>query len=99
MEKTLELGPNYTLANFILGQSYVQCAKFEQALAALKIAASLSGRLPSVVSSLGFAYALAGDKVQALEILNELHAQMGQIRIGLRDCVDAYGPRSKRSGI
>lgn len=76
MEKTLELDPNYTLANFILGQSYVQCAKFEQALAALKIAAALSGRLPSVVSSLGFAYALAGDKVQALDILNELHAQM-----------------------
>jgi serine/threonine protein kinase/Tfp pilus assembly protein PilF len=72
LEATLELDPNYILAHFVLGQAYTQRGRLAEGIAQLRRAAELSGRLPPVLSSLGYSYALAGETDQAHAILKEL---------------------------
>ncbi len=71
-KKTLELAPNYGWAHAVLGRTYIRESKHQEAVTEFRIAATLSrGYLPE----LGNAYALAGEKDRALEILEELIAQ------------------------
>jgi Tfp pilus assembly protein PilF len=72
LEATLELDPNYILAHFVLGQAYTQRGRLPEGITQLRRAAELSGRLPPVLSSLGYTYALAGETAQAHAILKEL---------------------------
>jgi eukaryotic-like serine/threonine-protein kinase len=72
LEATLELDPNYILAHFVLGQAYTQRGRLAEGIAQLRRAADLSGRLPPVLSSLGYSYALAGETDQANATLKEL---------------------------
>jgi serine/threonine protein kinase/Flp pilus assembly protein TadD len=74
LEATLELDPNYILAHFVLGQAYTQRGRLADGTAQLRRAAELSGRLPPVLSSLGYSYAVAGETEQAHAILQELIA-------------------------
>lgn len=72
LQATLELDPNYILAHFVLGQSYTQRGRFAEGVLELQTAADLSGRLPPILSSLGYTYAMAGEIDQATHILLEL---------------------------
>jgi eukaryotic-like serine/threonine-protein kinase len=72
LQATLELDPDFILAHFVLGQAYTQQGKYTEAIAELQTAASLSARLPPILSALGYAYALAGEIDQAQQILVEL---------------------------
>jgi TolB-like protein/Flp pilus assembly protein TadD len=76
LRRTLELDANYPLAHFILGQSYLQSSKYAEAITELKAASSLSGRLPPVLSSLGYAFGVSGESGRANEVLNELNSRM-----------------------
>jgi tetratricopeptide (TPR) repeat protein len=84
LEATLELDPNYILAHFVLGQAYTQRGRLAEGIAQLRRAAELSGRLPPVLSSLGYSYALAGETDQAHAILKEL------IETSVKKYVSAY---------
>jgi Flp pilus assembly protein TadD len=56
----------------VLGQAYTQRGRLPEGITQLRRAAELSGRLPPVLSSLGYTYALAGETAQAHAILKEL---------------------------
>ena len=71
-KKTLELAPNYGWTHAVLGRIYIRISDYDKAVAEFSVAANLSkGYLPE----LGNAYALAGEKNRALDILNELITQ------------------------
>jgi len=72
LHATLELDPDYILARYVLGQAYTQRGQYTEAIAELQVAASLSARLPPILSALGYACALAGEVDQARQILAEL---------------------------
>jgi len=69
--KTIDLDPGFGTAHSNLGLVYEQTSRYEEAIAEF-----LQGRelldLPMVVANLGHAYAVAGKRDQALEVLEEL---------------------------
>jgi serine/threonine protein kinase/tetratricopeptide (TPR) repeat protein len=72
LHATLELDPHYILAHYVLGQAFTQRGQYTEAIAELQMAASLSARLPPILSALGYAYGLAGEVDKAKQILAEL---------------------------
>ncbi|MBM3749354.1 MAG: tetratricopeptide repeat protein, partial [Acidobacteria bacterium] len=70
--KVLEDHPDYLWANWVLGVAYTVESRYQEAVATLERACSLSGRNPAVVGCLGWAYVLAGESAKALGLLAEL---------------------------
>jgi len=73
-DRILEIEPNYAQAYLYRGLSYVQKAKWKEALADLETAKRLDDSPPSA-AMLGEAYALAGDKTRARQILSEMQVR------------------------
>ena len=74
-QKTLEINPNYGWAHAVLGRIYLVISMYDKAITEFHIATTMSrGYLPE----LGNAYALAGEKEMALEVLEELITQSRQ---------------------
>jgi Flp pilus assembly protein TadD len=71
-QKTLEMDPNFAQAHFHLALAYEQKARYEAAIASLKKAITLSPNDPRFVSALGHAYAVSGQRGEAMKILNQL---------------------------
>jgi serine/threonine protein kinase/tetratricopeptide (TPR) repeat protein len=81
---TLQSDPDFWVARHYLALAYVQKGMYDEAIKELRslIKAPPSGPVPDEViateteasASLGFAYAMAGKKVEAHEILNKLQA-------------------------
>ena len=74
LSKTIELDPRYILPHFVAGQCYAQLGRLSEPVSELQLAASLSGRLPSVLSALAYTCGLMGDSREASKLLDELHA-------------------------
>ena len=72
--KTLELDPNYVSAHWGLGASYTQQHLYEDAIAELKKAVTLSEGSPVLMGQLGFAYGLKGTSEETTKTLSELTA-------------------------
>ena len=71
--KVLELDSNYVFAHAFLGQAYLQNLRPEQAITAFRKAMALSGNSqPGIIAGLGYAYALLGQKDEAMQMLNKL---------------------------
>jgi serine/threonine-protein kinase len=70
--KTLEMDSNFAQAHFHLGIAFVQMARYEEGIAALKKANTLSTGNPHFVSALGHAYAVSGQRDEAMKILDRL---------------------------
>jgi len=71
--KALEIDPNYFLVRYWLGLTYVAQKKYPEAIRELQTAVDLCRRGVSwVVGALGHAYALAGNREEALRLLEEL---------------------------
>jgi TolB-like protein/DNA-binding winged helix-turn-helix (wHTH) protein len=73
-DRILEIEPNYAPAYLYRGLSYVQKGKWKEALADLENAKRLDDS-PLSAAMLGEAYALAGDKVRARQILGEMQVR------------------------
>ncbi len=71
--KTLQLDPNYTMAYMVMGSAYADMGMFYEAIEMHKKGISIS---PDYESSLGVAYAQAGQKDKALEIAANLEKNM-----------------------
>jgi DNA-binding winged helix-turn-helix (wHTH) protein/Tfp pilus assembly protein PilF len=71
LEKTLERHPGFFLARVTLGLAYVQRGEFAQAIKEFENA-SLVEKTPLLLAFLGHAYAMAGQREEALKILEEL---------------------------
>lgn len=71
-EKTLELEPLFGPAHAFLGWSYAQKGNYEGAIAEWQQAVKLLGGVPAAVASLAQVHALAGQRTEALKIVQEL---------------------------
>jgi tetratricopeptide (TPR) repeat protein len=70
--QALELDPNYVIAMWRRGGAYVMQSRFQEAVEEYERAAVLARRSTPAVSYLGAAYARAGRRVEAQQVLNEL---------------------------
>jgi TolB-like protein/Flp pilus assembly protein TadD len=88
--KTLEMDPNFALGRYRLGQTYVLSGTYSEAVAELKKAVALSGS-PRAMAELGLAYALGGNRSEALELLGQLKEQSKQRHISPFNLAVIYG--------
>jgi cytochrome c-type biogenesis protein CcmH/NrfG len=72
LKATLEADPEFALAYFFLGQTYLRMERIDDALAALGNASRLVPGSAEFRAALGHAYALAGEADRARQILYEL---------------------------
>jgi serine/threonine-protein kinase len=70
--KALDLDPNFGFAHWHLGMNYQQLGRTEDAIIELKLAALLAGGGATFVAHLGHAYARAGQRELAQQVLAEL---------------------------
>ncbi|MBA3634475.1 MAG: tetratricopeptide repeat protein [Acidobacteria bacterium] len=72
-KRMLEIDPNVPLTHDLLGIAYLKQQRYEEATAEFDKAVELSKRASSrFLSSLGYSYAVAGRRAEALAILKEL---------------------------
>jgi tetratricopeptide (TPR) repeat protein len=73
LRKTLELSPDFYHAHYLLGLSYEQLGRYDQAIAEFRRARALGGSHGALAAgALGHAYAVTGRRREALQVLNEL---------------------------
>jgi tetratricopeptide (TPR) repeat protein len=72
LRKVVALDENFGMAHYFLGQVYVEKQMFTEAIAELKLAATLAGYSSESVAALGVAYAGAGKKEETERRLKEL---------------------------
>jgi Flp pilus assembly protein TadD len=75
LTRTLELEPNFVRALALLGWTFEQLGRFEEAIAKFEQATALSGSRTLIVAGLGHAHAVSGNREAALEILEALTEQ------------------------
>jgi tetratricopeptide (TPR) repeat protein len=80
--KTLQLDPDYTMAYMVMGSAYAETGMHFEAIEMHKKGVSIS---PEFISNLGVAYALAGQRNEAIKIASELEKDMSE------NWWDAYG--------
>ncbi|UCC11818.1 MAG: protein kinase [candidate division WOR-3 bacterium] len=73
--KALEMDPNLVKTHSTLGQTYILESKYDKGLAEHEKAVNLSKRHPWNLAGLGWAYARAGRKKEALELITELESR------------------------
>jgi len=82
--KLIELDPAFPLAHESLGLAHLKQEHYNEAITEFQKAVELSGRGSEYLSDLGYSYALAGRRAEALQILKELeekharHESVGQ---------------------
>ena len=74
LRNTLEMDPSYELPHLILGQAYEEQGSFDLAIPELRKAVDLSHGTPLMLSALAHAYARAGKRTEAQQLLTELEA-------------------------
>src|SRR6201988_1124964 len=84
-KKTLELDASFPLTHQRLGLPYVQKMKYSHAINEFQLAVNSSNRAPQPLISLGHAYAVSGNKVEAQKLLEELG------RLSQQRYVSSYG--------
>jgi tetratricopeptide (TPR) repeat protein len=70
--RALELDPNFFWSYLWIGQARVQQGRYAEGIAGIKRAVTLSGDQTRVIATLGHAYAVAGRKGEAQQVLNQL---------------------------
>ena len=71
LHRVLEIGPNFSLAHFLLGIAYELKREFSKAVAEFHRTGELAGT-PILSGFLGYTYAMAGRKDEALKLLAQL---------------------------
>ncbi len=70
--KIIELDPNYPGGHQKLGVVYLRQQRYPEAIVEFQKAVDMSGRASNQLSSLGYGYAVAGKRAEALAIEKEL---------------------------
>ncbi len=91
--KTLEMEPNFTAAQYMLGLAYEQLNRYEEAIFSLETARRGSGNNPASLAALGHAYARVGKKPEAQQALEELR------EMSARRYVAPYWPAIVHAGL
>lgn len=71
-QKAVDLDPNFAAAHLVIGESYVQMGRQDEALTELQTASSLSGNSPLYLAQVAVANASIGRKNEALRIADQL---------------------------
>jgi TolB-like protein/Flp pilus assembly protein TadD len=71
-KKALEINPDFSWTHNVLARVYVQKSKFEEAIAEAQKSVTLSGGSTEYLSTLGYIYAVNGEKKEAKNILKQL---------------------------
>ncbi len=74
-QNALELDPNFGIAHYFLGHSYLAKKMFKEAIASLERTVEFTNHSPESVAVLGYAYAISGDHAKAAEFGGKLEAQ------------------------
>jgi TolB-like protein/Tfp pilus assembly protein PilF len=74
LQKTVDLDPNFWVTHLMLGKVYTQQRKYSEAIEEFGKARELSHGNSEAIASVGYAAALAGDKLKAQAVVNELRA-------------------------
>jgi tetratricopeptide (TPR) repeat protein len=69
MRKKLELDPDFALTHRQLGDVYVRRGMYQDAVEQFQKALDLSGGAPPYLGALGYAYGVAGKRVDAIKVL------------------------------
>jgi serine/threonine protein kinase/tetratricopeptide (TPR) repeat protein len=72
LRKTLEMEPNYVQGHYYLGMTFLQQSKFKEATAEFEKARAIAPMFVYPISALGYAYAIAGRRMEARQMLDEL---------------------------
>jgi Flp pilus assembly protein TadD len=78
LQKTLELDPNFWIAHYFFGKTYLAKKKYSDAIAEFSKARELSGGNSLAIGMIGYGWALAGDLAKARAVLTELKSLSGQ---------------------
>jgi TolB-like protein/DNA-binding winged helix-turn-helix (wHTH) protein/Flp pilus assembly protein TadD len=73
--KALELHPNFAVAHYELGQTFVQMLRYDESIAEFRTAIALAGGNTTFDSNLAHAYAVSGRAEKATKILNDLEGR------------------------
>ena len=74
LQKTVDLDPNFWVTHLMLGKVYTQQRKYPEAIEEFGKARELSHGNSEAIASIGYTAALAGDKLKARAVLDELKA-------------------------
>ena len=96
LKQVLEQDPDFWVAHWGLGSSYVQMKEYPEALAELERAVTLSQRDPGTVSSLGVAEARAGNAAESRKLLAELLEAARRQRASGTDIAVVYAALGNR---
>ena len=98
LRATLEVNPGHNRVRFQLGTTLLALGRLDEAIRELNVSARLRGPHNSRLEAfLGYAYAAAGDKHAAREILKELESHRREQYVswfGIALIYDALGERS-----
>ncbi len=100
VQRRLELDPEFAEAHFELGRVYARKQMYGESIGEFQRAFDLSGGEPQYLGDLGYAYAVSGKRVEAIESLKQLvrlskHAyvspyQIALVYVGLGERDDAF---------
>lgn len=76
--RTIERDPAFPLAHNWLGMAILQKKQFDEAIAEFQKGIDLSGQNPNAIALKGYAYALAGRRQEALEVIGTLEKVAAQ---------------------
>jgi len=99
-QETVDLDPQFLLARYYLGLIYIQSKRFDEAIEQLGLVAEGTHQLPITMSSLAQAYAAAGQRRKATQLLQRLkdlshadyvsHYDFAIVHAGLGEIDDAF---------
>jgi eukaryotic-like serine/threonine-protein kinase len=70
--RILDMEPNFAPAHWFLGQAYEQLGKYDEAITQLQQAVNYSGERALMLASLGYTYAVSGNRAEAEAVLDRL---------------------------
>ncbi|HET8667580.1 MAG TPA: tetratricopeptide repeat protein, partial [Terriglobales bacterium] len=79
--KALELDPDFALAHFNVGRGFEQKQMYDEAIAEFQQGGPLIQQSPAIVAALGYTYAAAGQRREALQKLAQLQTLSKQVYV------------------
>ena len=91
LEKTVEMDANFPPAHYLLGWTYIQLGRFDEAIAEAERAIELTGSSSQRRAALGVALAMSGKSDAAGNILSELESQVDEGYVSPADIAMLHG--------
>ena len=81
LNRVFDLEPNFVRALALLGWTFEQMERFDEAIAKFEQATALSGSRTLIVAGLGHAHAVSGNRAEAVKILEALKEQASRLYV------------------